>query len=297
MRRRFILFLVTMLLIIPSPFRAQGDLTLESLQISLWPEHDQPSMLVIYDFRLSRDTQLPVRINIPIPREANVTAVAFYDADGQLLLANYQNLPSEDAGWQIVSLEISEQTTYRIEYYQPLLREGAKRSFNYQWRGVYPVQNFNIEIEVPSDSTGVQTSPSMPFILEQPVLTGRAMKRDMPIGQGYEIRLEYSRESETPILPPASTGIQPSEPLNENTEGRVTLDNLPYVLGGVGILLVLSALYYSWRIHLFRGEAKPRKRQRRAESEGAQKYCHECGARAQAGDRFCRACGSKLRIE
>jgi hypothetical protein len=295
MRKWFVLF-GALLLLIPSSARAQGNITLESLRISLWSEHDQPSMLVIYDFKLSRDAQLPATVNISIPSEANITAVAYYDADSQLLLATYQIKQSEDAGWQIVSLDITERTTYRIEYYQPLQRNGSRRIFNYQWIGEYPVQNFNIEIQVPDDSTGVQTTPSLPFIPDQPVLSGRAMMRDLSVGQSYEVQLEYSRLSETIIVPPTSTGVQPSGPIDENTEGRVTLDNLPYVLGGVGVLLVLTALYYSWRVQPVRG-FKPRSRPRRVEQESAQTYCHDCGTRAQAGDRFCRACGSKLRSE
>jgi hypothetical protein len=293
MHKWFIL-LGALLLLIPSSAAAQGNITLESLQISLWAEHDQPSMLVIYDFKVTDDTNLPATVDIRIPREGNITAVA-YNADGQLLLANYQIRQAEDAGWQIVSLNIVERTTYRIEYYQPLQRDGSRRIFTYQWTGEYPIRDFSIEVQVPDDSTGTMTNPAFLFVENQPILSGRAAMRDMDAGEVYQLQLQYSRASEAVVFP-ASSQVEPSEPIDASTDGRVTLDNLPYILGGIGVILILSALYYSWRVHPFH-LSKPRKRQRRAVEGGAQVYCHQCGTRAQAGDRFCRACGSKLRTD
>ncbi len=294
--RRCLVFLFALLLLFPSSAMAQDEIALESLEVKLWSEHDQPSMLVIYDFKVTDDTNLPTTIDIRIPREGNITAVA-YNADGQLLLATYENIQSEESGWQIIRLNIAERTTYRIEYYQPLQREGSKRVFTYQWTGDYPVRDFSIEVQVPDDSTGTMTNPAFPLVKNPPILGGRGSARDLSAGDSYQLQLQYSRQSETVVFPAASPQVEPSVPIDANTDGRVTLDNLPYILGGVGALLILSALYYTWRAHPLQS-SKPRKRQRRdAEEDNTQSYCHQCGARARSGDRFCRACGSKLRIE
>ena len=59
--KRITLFLALLaILILPSPARAQGVISLEFLSIELWSEYDQPSMLVINEFALSPDTTLPV---------------------------------------------------------------------------------------------------------------------------------------------------------------------------------------------------------------------------------------------
>ena len=51
MRKWLILFL-TLFLFISLPVKAQGTVALDSLKVKLWSEHDQPSMLVIYDLML-----------------------------------------------------------------------------------------------------------------------------------------------------------------------------------------------------------------------------------------------------
>lgn len=291
------LFIISFLLftLFPSTALAQSEIEFKTLNIQLWSEHDQPSMLVIYNFEVSDETTLPASIDIRVPRAGNITAVAF-DKDGELLLADYKNNPVEDAKWQVITIFVTERTIYHVEYYQPLIRSGDKRSFSFQWTGDYPVQNFDVEVQVPNDSNGVKTTPSIPFFQDQTFLSGGAMLRSMDEGDNYQLQLEYSRTSDEPSVPPPSgQAVEPLLPVDANTDGRVTLNNLPFVLGGFGALLILAALYYFLRNSPARTRKAPGRKRTSSKSAASQIYCHECGARAQAGDRFCRVCGSKLR--
>ena len=72
------------------PVHAQTPIKLSSLQVQLWPEYDQPSMLVIYDLKLPDDTRLPISLTLRLPKDANLVAVASQAADGSLLNADYQ---------------------------------------------------------------------------------------------------------------------------------------------------------------------------------------------------------------
>jgi len=109
------------------------------------------------------------------------------------------------------------------------------------------------------------------------------------------VDLRYTRISEAPVLPAPSPQVEASEPITQTTTGRVTLNNLPYILGGVGILLILSAIYYFWHSKSAQ-TSKPRKRIHNTQGENTMIYCQECGTRALTEDRFCRACGNKLRV-
>ncbi|HXF85624.1 MAG TPA: zinc ribbon domain-containing protein [Anaerolineales bacterium] len=292
--RRWLISFLALFLVFPAMVHAQGNITLESVKVRLWSEYDQPSMLVIYDFKVAEGTTLPTTLDLRIPNEGNLIAVA-YEEGGELFNADFSG-PVEDGNWQRVTLFIKSQTTYHLEYYQPLGRDGKKRLFTYQWGGEYAVQDFSIEIQVPEDSTGVQTIPAIPFVREESFLSGGAKLSDLEAGETYQVRLQYTRSSEATVIQPPSAQIEPSEPIDTDTEGRVTLDKLPYILGGIGALLIIAALYYSWRVNSFH-LPRPRQRHRPRAQESAQVYCHECGARAQPGDRFCRSCGSRLRTD
>jgi len=293
--RKLLMLLITLIFLIPTSVLAQDSAALKSLNVRLWSEYDQPSMLVILNFELTDDTTVPTTLDFRVPSEANITAVA-YDNAGELLIANYQITPTDDGNWQTIKLIASERTTYHIEYYQPLDRSGNKRSFTYQWTGDYPVSELDIEVQVPQDSTEVKANPAIPFMQSQPFLNGGAKISNLKEGQTYRLNLEYSRTSEAPVVtPPPSSDVQPLEAVDENTDGRSTLDNLPLFLGGFGAVLILAALIYFMRGQSIVDESKPRKRKNRSLEAGSQIYCHECGSRANEGDRFCRTCGSKLR--
>ncbi len=293
--RKWLILLTTLVLLFPFPVQAQGTVKIDSLKVLLWAEYDQPSMLVIHDFTLTQDTQVPTSMDIRLPKDANITAVA-YLSKGEYLLASYQTQPEEDANWQTIRLFVTERTGYRVEYYQPLERSGDQRSFNYQWTGDYSVNEFDVEVQVPDDSRGVKTDPAIPLMQNQPFMSGGAMVSGLKVGETYQLQLEYSRSNEIAVVTPDSSQVVPVEPVDENTDGRSTLDNLPLFLGGFGAALILAALFY-----FFRGQAssvrtvKPRRRSHTPQEPSMPSYCHECGTRTHEGDRFCRACGSKLR--
>jgi len=292
--RKWLILFSALFIFIPLSVKAQGTVALDSLKVRLWSEYDQSSMLVIYEFNVTQDTVVPVKMNIKIPKEGNIIAVASNE-NGQLLNADFTG-PVDDGDWQVITLSIQSKNTYRLEYYQPLTRTGILRTFNYQWTGEYPVNNFSLDVQVPEDSTGVKTNPTIPFVQSQPFLSGGAMMSGLKAGQAYQVQLQYSRTSDAIVVTAPSSQIEPSDPISPSTEGRITLDKLPYVLGVIGTILIFSALYYSLRANSFH-LPKARKRRRHTVEDTPQTYCHECGTRAQAGDRFCRTCGSKLRTE
>lgn len=287
------LFLVLAVsLILPAPVRAQNNITLETLNVKLWSEYDQPSMLVIFDFAVATNTLLPTKVDIRIPQSGNITAVA-YQGGNQYLNAEFSG-PVEDGEWQVITFFVKEYSTYHLEYYEPIPHTGTQRTFNYQWTGEYPVNNFRIEIKVPEDSTAVKSRPMLPFAPSEQFLSSGASVNDLKAGETYQIDLQYARTTDETVLP-SSPLVTTSEPITQNTAGRVTLDSLPYILGGVGLLLILGAGYYflqTTSVQAF----KPRKRQpRKMDEEHTIIYCHECGTRAHAEDHFCRVCGTKLR--
>jgi hypothetical protein len=291
--RKWLFLILAVCLVLPAPVQSQGSLRLESLTVRLWSEYDQPSMLVILDFTVPTDTPLPATVGMRIPQGANITAVA-YESGGQYLNAEFSG-PETDGTWQVVNVFVKEFSTYHIEYYQPLTKKGIKRSFTYLWNGEHAVSNFRLEIQVPQDSTAVKSRPALPFAPSERFLSSRATANNLETGETYQADLEYSRTSDEVVQPPASSQVTASEPITQNTPGRITLDSLPYILGGVGLLLVLGAGYYFLQSKSVR-VPRPRKRQSgRKDVESANVYCHECGTRAHAEDHFCRVCGTKLR--
>lgn len=278
--------------------RAQNAIRLARLQVQLWPEYDQPSMLVIYDFQLPDSIKLPVSVSVRFPKDANLIAVASESTDGSLLNADYLG-PSASDTWQTVTIQIQTPTTYHLEYYQPLSKTGQIRRFSYLWTGDYAVDDFSVSVRVPTDTTDIITTPDLKSTAGADGVT--SLTKDFGIlgaGQEFPLQLSYTKTSDTLSVPEQK--LAPSEPLGANTPGRVMLSNYwQYIIGIMGLVLILGGSVYFWQSNRGRRSLDGRHRHRGAQAESqasSDLYCHQCGTRAQAGDRFCRVCGTKLRL-
>jgi hypothetical protein len=299
MRKWLVFTLLLTLIILPSTAGAQGGTKLDAMHIELWSEFDQPSVLVINQFVVSQDTPLPATVTIRFPKDANLVAVAI-ESNGELFNKDF-SAPVEQGNWQTITINAESYEPHRIEYYQPLTRDGNKREFKYQWFGDYYVKEFTLAILIPADSAELITSPVLQkteMSADGLGLSGMVTKNELKMGNSFQFNLEYQRTSEALIAPDEADQIQPVEPVGEDTPGRVSIANLPWIIGGFGLALILIALFTYWRSTRTSEAKPPRRRRRQAEAgDDEQAYCHECGARAHAGDRFCRTCGSRLRLE
>jgi len=292
--------LLLALLLFPSPAVAQGETKLEAIDVELWSEYDQPSMLVIYQFVVSQETPLPAEVKLRFPKDVNLVAVAS-KRDNDFFNKDFTT-PVVQGDWQSITITVETYEPHRIEYYQPLVRDGDKRQFKFHWFGDYYVKEFAVNILIPADSTELVTSPP----LEETAttsdgvwITGIVTKNDLKMMNSFQFELNYRRTSTALVKPGQATAqVVPVTPVDENTPGRVSITNLPWIIGGFGLTLIGIALFSYWR-STQSSESQPSKRRRHKseEVEEGQAYCHECGARAQTGDRFCRTCGSRLRVE
>lgn len=294
--RKWMMFLFILgMIAFPFSVHAQSEIKLAGIQVQLWPEYDQPSMLIIYDFQVATSTALPSSVNIRIPKDAKLSAVAQTAANG-LVNAEYDG-PTVVGDWQVIGVKISELATYHVEFYEPLSKNGATRQFAYLWPADYAAADFSVSVREPTDMTQIASVPSMPETQGKDGAT--YLQNDFgaqPAGQQFTLDLTYAKTSD--VLGVPQQNVQPSAPLNSNTPGRVMFSNyLPYILGGLGVILIVGGLFYFWRSS--RSDSQGRKRHpAQTEKEGdSDIYCHQCGARARTPDRFCRVCGTKLRLK
>ena len=296
------------MLVFPSLASAQSQITLAKVEVQLWPEYDQPSMLVIFEFTAMKNTTLPAQVTFHLPKDANVVAAAYYD-NGNLLNANYTPA-TQDGDWQTITITIDEATTYRFEYYEPISFNGRTRQFLYLWNADYAVEVFNIKVQEPVDTisltslddgtVGLHILPVQePLVLEKKRENGVNIYSSKPVslaaGKQFTLNLQYEKSSDALTVP--SSPVQ-TAPIDETTSGRIPLTSyLPYILGGLGAILIIGGLLYYFLSGRERGQ-KTRRRNRASsdpESNTSAAHCHQCGTRAKPSDRFCRVCGTRLR--
>lgn len=288
---------------------AQQPPAMTSLAISLWPEYDQPALLVIYRGQFAADSSLPLAVEFRIPAEAGQPqAVAYLDQQGQPLTLEYTTRTEGD--WLVVSFELPTQG-FQLEYYAPLPGSPApgQRSFTYTYSTDYPVTALNLEVQEPLSSQGFKLEPAADSVIQG----GDGLKYHMstagPLKQGDTATWSVSYEKTDSGL---SVGASVSEPTeaptaavspaasgeNKGVSGILIAAVSLIILAAVGV----GAYWLGKRAQPVSTPAAPSKRRR-----GGQKgrptqsttqdsgFCYKCGARLRPDADFCHECGAAVR--
>ena len=312
MRHRMAILLLFLMLLIPAGVvKADNPPTIDTVEIDLWPEYDQPSMLVLYHIFIAPGTALPVPMSLHIPaRVGDPAHVATREADGILYNAPFKRTVSGD--WSTVTLTATS-LEVQFEYYDPALtKNGANRSFTYEWQGEYNVNSLSIQVQQPVGVTNMQITPSLGLgtVGNGGIIFYNSTVGTVNAGTKFSVSLTYQKNNDN--LTASSLQVQLSAPISSQTPGRAPGLNyvLAWTLGGLGAFLLVGGGIWYWRSGRSGPSRQSRKRhalrpqkltvQRPAPIESAVSegvYCHQCGNRARDGDVFCRLCGTKLRKE
>lgn len=281
------------LLFFPIPASAQNTVHLSSVQVDLLPEYDRTSLLVIQRMTLASDTPLPSQVNIKIPINAEIWAVAELDASGSLVNAVYS---TQSAGDENLLAITTNSLTIQVEYYTEIKYTGVVRQFTYSWAGEYNVQNFSIDFQVPAGATSLSFSPQLPNSTTVDGYT-HYQSVDMPLsaGESYSLNVEYQKDNNNLVVSESKSVQGKANPLVQFWN-----DNQTTILS---ILLAIAVVaggfigFTYWQSNRKRGSMRKKHHRsagRRGERTGVV-YCSQCGDAAQPGDAFCRTCGSRLR--
>jgi hypothetical protein len=298
MRKWLLILAMGMILIFPSFAFAQNEVRIASLEVSLWPEYDRPQVLVINTISLSPDTSFPATVELRMPVAAKAPHVVAVGVSAELVTDQGVQFTTKRVGkWLVVSIEASG-PAIQFEYYDPgLKKDGDLRSYVYEWSSSHDVVAFAIAVQKPFDAVNMKTSPVLADDGIYPNKLRYYRSELDPIPAGASFLLEMSYEKPTDTLSVSRLQVEPVE-VNEDTPGRISLNNyLPYVMGGLGVILVIGGVIYYWQS----GGTQPGRESRRKRPAAEDQehptgiYCAQCGARAKVGDRFCRVCGARLR--
>ncbi len=282
------------LLLLPVSVGAQSTIQLASVSVDLWPEYDQPGVLVIYRIDLARDTALPAIFVLRVPAAAQVNAVATVDPDKGLVNAPYERAIQGD--WSTLTITTNS-LQIQAEYYVTLLRDGINRHVSYEWPGDNPVETLDVNFLLPPAADLLKIDPApMTTGPGQGGLTNYLIRTaNPPVGQPFNVTVDYKRQTDE--LGIASLPVQAVSTPGANTPGRASAPVAwSWVLGGLGVLLVAGGVVGFIRLRRANPPAAVRKERSPLLAEAAREtiYCSECGKRAQPGDVFCRTCGARI---
>ncbi len=135
---------------------AQTPASLKRLEVSIWPEYDRPSALIIVNAQLADDAPLPSTVSLPLPSTATPHAVAKGTPEGRLLMADYTR---EERGGSSYVRIATDLRAVRLEYYTEISVVDAEREFIWIWPGGLDVGNLTYDVMPPPGATNLVIDP------------------------------------------------------------------------------------------------------------------------------------------
>lgn len=299
MHRRRLSLLTMMLLVLlfrlVSTARAQEVPRIRTLNISLWPEYDDPRLLVILTGTLDKPN---AEVRIPLPDKVELNAVAYVDQDGRLLTGRWVAKAVNGKTAIVVSVP---STQFHVEYYLDAVSPGEKTVV----RARIPVPEAQIAqatltVQQPANTTDFRGDPPLGPLQQGfgGLMYATRNLGALSPGDVVEQVVRYTRlapglsttprAAATPMAPPDETP-QPSR-------------NWIPVAVGILIALVVAALVVLWlrqqsaTVVATTPSPSAPKRQKEPPSLSTTtlpKYCPNCGHPFAPNDRFCAMCGTK----
>jgi hypothetical protein len=296
------------------PVSAQATApVIQTADLRLWPEYDDPGLLVVLAGKFADGTQFPLQVSFPVPAGARNVQATYQDASGALINKSYE-IKDGNLTYELPS------AGFQIEYYLDRTPSGDQRNVDYSFVAPYVIKTLREEVQEPARSTGFNMTPAGESSQQgADGLTYHVFNRsNLTAGERLDTKISYSKTDSglsAPQLAVAqtSTTTQPAAAPASASATAPTTNLLPWLLIGLGVALLVGILAY-WLISRQRQpvpqpvsslkpagsrakatQATPRAAAVARPAAEVVSFCTNCGHGLKAEDRFCSQCGAPRR--
>lgn len=266
-----------------------GPPRLTSLNVEIWPEYDDPRVLVIYAGRMEPSVSIPADFTLVIPREAQVHMAGYVDADGVHRQLPFETRPRDD-GLSEIYYPLPTPDFY-VEFYYEAFPAGEERRFSYPLVPPGDVEKLTVSVQQPLRAEGFLVSPfTLRVVDDDKGFLYHVIEMDTVVTAGapMPIAVSYRKQDQDPSIAAAPAGAGPP------ASGGKFMTN---ALALVAVLLVGAAAFALFVTSDRRDTddylAEIRHRAR-GQGHGPGRYCPECGEPTAPTDRYCGSCGHPI---
>ncbi len=285
-----------------SPAVAQGELEIPQASLRLWPEYDDPGVLVIFAGSFADTASFPQKVAFPVAAGARNIQATVNDATQGLLTQT----------WQIEGNKVTytlPQPGFQIEYYVDRPPSGNKREIAYTFEAPYTIQSMELAVQQPARATDFSMTPKpTSTITGSDGLTYHLITlENLAAGEKRDIAISYTKTDSGVTSPQLTlTGATPAAqtggPAPSQPQPTTQTNWLPFLLIGAGLLALIGIAVY-WFLAR-RPTVLPVKPARptvssapsqptaRPTPAAAVVFCTQCGRAFRPEDRFCAKCGA-----
>ncbi|MFQ5574364.1 MAG: zinc ribbon domain-containing protein [Terriglobia bacterium] len=264
-----------------------GEVSLESLKVSIWPEYDRAdTALIMFRGELKEGTDLPAKVTFVYPKRAQLSATSSVDEKGEF------QYDKEWSSKEIVEKGDSVELTYNVyhprfqfELYDPVSTSTADRSHSFPLEQAMDTEGLTVEIQEPRGATDFALSPETDKKNRDPQgFTFYTYELDAASsGDKNTFGIKYTKSTNEPSV------ADQTQPVTGTTGTKTN----PWIIGGVilGMIAIPTLFYFIARGQPASATAQGARGKARKGKAG--RFCSNCGTRLTGNVKFCPSCGKK----
>ncbi|HWR21516.1 MAG TPA: hypothetical protein VN444_06625 [Verrucomicrobiae bacterium] len=232
------------------------ELTIGRMKVSVMPEYDDPSVLVIYDGRFADASRYPIKTSFLIPKGSVISDACSLSHEGQHFCQLYKT--ANRGNYDEVSLILPYPNFY-LSFHTPRLDTRVEtKSIDYRVKANNAVRTLEVEIQQPLRSAAFKVVPPTGATTLQDngsvsLIRGFnhvAYKLDgVAAHQEHGFLISYTKSDPNPSVDIKYTSNAMREPQGSTTsyESQRNIKTVIYVLFGTGVLGLFAILAWYLR--------------------------------------------------
>jgi len=150
---------VILLAWLPTAYGLAGnDLTIGRMKIAIWPEYDDPGVLVIYDVRFADSSRFPLKTSFFLPKDAVISDACSLSPRGQHFCQLYETINRGE--FDEVTLYLPYPNFYLSFHTYPDGGKTDNRAIDYRVRTNHKIETMEVDIQQPFRSTMFSIDPA-----------------------------------------------------------------------------------------------------------------------------------------
>lgn len=223
-----------------------SPLTIGRMRVAIWPEYDDPGVLVIYDGRFRDDNSFPRETSFFIPNGAVISDACSLSPKGQHFCQLYKVIKGGDV--DEVRLKLPFPNFYLSFHIDPFKDGKERKDFSYTIKTNHPIDRLEVNIQRPLRAEGFKVTPDPP---ERSEVKGfeyyNYVFDNTPQGRVLDFKVKYVKKDTLPSVDIKYSPMSGPRVWGSPYEAQRRFSVVLYILAGVGILVAGGFLWLLYK--------------------------------------------------
>ncbi|MBI5894028.1 MAG: hypothetical protein HZB79_10380 [Deltaproteobacteria bacterium] len=228
------------------PLAHAADLSIGRMRASIWPEYDDPGVLVIYDGRFKDDASFPLETVFYIPKGSQISDACSLSPKGQHFCQLYKQKNIGD--FDEVRLKLPYPNFYLSFHVNPFDAQDIKKSFSYVVKANHNIDKLEVDIQKPLRTEDFKVIPEP---MEKTEARGFEhfgyVYENVAKGKEIKFDIQYIKKDSHPSQDIKYSPMSGQKVFGSPFEERKKFSNAMLLAGVIGLLLLAGMLVLVFR--------------------------------------------------